>query len=219
MKELTKAFNGREVRVIVKNGAEWFVARDVCDVLDIKNVSDALTTVADRHKTTIALTDSGSNYKHNALCVNEPGLYKLIFKSRKPEAEKFQDWVYEEVLPSIRKTGKYDVRDLRAKSTDCRNAFTLGCKRQGLTEPGEYGTVTKTEYKSLFNRTDIRKAEMNRDQILALSALEAVEALKYSRLPENTLKLPGIARSVKDTSRLLETAAGKPAAQIGRVTA
>ena len=56
---------------------------------------------------------------------------------------------------------------------------------------------------------------MSRDQILALSALEAVEALKYSRLAENTLMLPGIGRSVAETTRLLETVAG-PAALPGK---
>ena len=42
------------------------------------------------------------------ICVNEPGVYRLIFKSRKPEAEQLKTWVFEEVLPMIRKTGKYE---------------------------------------------------------------------------------------------------------------
>ena len=56
---------------------------------------------------------------------------------------------------------------------------------------------------------------MDRDQILALSALEAVEALKYSRLPENSLRLPGIMQSIGETAQMLEIAAGKPKVQIG----
>jgi hypothetical protein len=79
------------MRVIVRNGTEWFVAKDVCDLLEIQNVSQALATIPDKNQTTISLTYSGSNYKSQTLCVNEPGLYKLIFKSRKPEAEKFQE--------------------------------------------------------------------------------------------------------------------------------
>jgi anti-repressor protein len=107
MNEIQEAFNysGNEVRTIVNGDEVWFVAKDVCEILDIKNVSDAVSKLNEKFKTTIVLSDTGSNYKTNALVVNEAGLYKLIFKSRKEEAEKFSDWVAEEVLPTIRKTG------------------------------------------------------------------------------------------------------------------
>lgn len=97
----------KQVRTYVSYDDVWFVAKDVCSILDIKNVSDAVGKLKDSFKTTIALTDTGSNYKTNALAVNEAGLYKLIFKSRKEEAEKFSDWVAEKVLPTIRKTGGF----------------------------------------------------------------------------------------------------------------
>lgn len=104
-------FENNSVRVIQKDVEPWFVAKDVCDILGIKNVSDAVIKLNDNFKTTIALTETGSNYKTNALVVNEPGLYKLIFKSRKAEAEKFSDWLAEEVIPSIRKHGAYLTPD------------------------------------------------------------------------------------------------------------
>ena len=218
MKELTKAFNGHDIRVIIKGGIEWFVARDVCDVLEIQDVSSALrdfpSQEADTHTMQVR-SANGTEQKRSLAIINEPGLYRLIFKSRKPEAESFKTWVFSEVLPSIRKTGKYDTRDIRQKSVDYRNAFTAGCKRQGLKDPRDYGTVTKITYQNLFSDPNIRKAGMNRDQILALSALEAVEALKYNRLPEDTLKLPGIAQSIKSTTKLLKDAVREPARQIG----
>ena len=68
---------------------------------------------------TLPLKTAGGNQE--SLCVNETGLYELIFASRKQEAVKFRRWVCEEVLPSIRKTGKYDVRDIRGKSVENRN--------------------------------------------------------------------------------------------------
>ncbi|MED3623231.1 BRO family protein [Neobacillus thermocopriae] len=113
MNELQKVFDysGVQIRTIVKNDEVWFVAKDICDVLEIKNVSDAVSKINDKFKTTIALTDTGSNYKTTALAVNEAGMYKLIFKSRKEEAEKFSDWVAGEVLPTIRKTGGYVMND------------------------------------------------------------------------------------------------------------
>lgn len=109
MNELTSVFQygGNELQTIIKNGEPWFVAKDVCKILEIKNVSDAVSKLNKNFKTTIGLTDTGSNYKTNALAVNEAGLYKLVFKSRKEEAEKFSDWVAEEILPSIRKNGAY----------------------------------------------------------------------------------------------------------------
>ena len=100
-------FESQEVRMQVIDDEPWFVAKDVCEILDIKNVSDAVNKLNQGFKTTIALTDSGSNYKTNALAINEAGMYKLIFKSRKSEAERFSDWVAGDVLPSIRKHGGY----------------------------------------------------------------------------------------------------------------
>ncbi|MEH7093975.1 BRO family protein [Neobacillus vireti] len=113
MNVIQKAFNysGNKVRTIVNCDEVWFIAKDVCEILDIKNVSDAVSKLNEKFKTTVGLTDNGSNYKTNALAVNEAGLYKLIFRSRKEEAEKFSDWVAEDVIPSIRKTGGYIAND------------------------------------------------------------------------------------------------------------
>lgn len=102
-------FESNEVRTQIVNGEPWFVAKDVCDILGIVNVSDAVGRLNPSFKTTIGLNESGSNYKTNALIINEAGLYKLIFKSRKEEADLFSDWVALEVLPSIRNTGSYQV--------------------------------------------------------------------------------------------------------------
>jgi prophage antirepressor-like protein len=210
MKTLEKAFNGKQVRVIIQRGVEWFVTKDVCGILGLGNVSEALSGFPDQEIANISIGDlrkSGIEAGNRGLtAINEPGLYRLIFKSRKPEAEAFKTWVFGEVLPSIRRTGKYDVRDVRAKSVENRNAITAGWKRQGLSRSREYAGATRHEYQTLYGDTSLRKAEMSRDQILALSALEAVEALKYSRLPADTLKLPGVKQSIGDTAALLETA-------------
>lgn len=118
MNELQKIFkySDIEVRIITKNGEPWFVAKDVCEILDIKNSRDALTRISDKNKG-VAKTDTLGGIQEISI-VNEPGLYKLIFTSNKEEAEKFQDWVYEEVLPSIRKTGKYETPNFLAKMHD-----------------------------------------------------------------------------------------------------
>ena len=110
MNELQKFYNEQfgEIRIVDQNGETWFVAKDVCDVLGIKNVSDACSRLKDNEKNTIVINDSIRG-NPNKTIISESGLYKLIMLSRKPEAEAFQDWISEEVLPEIRKTGGYVV--------------------------------------------------------------------------------------------------------------
>ncbi len=96
-----------KVRVVMINGEPHFVAADVCRVLDIKNPTMAMKQLNDNERAKFNL---GLPYGEVNV-VNEPGLYRLIFASRKPEARDFQDWVYHEVLPSIRKTGSYSLFD------------------------------------------------------------------------------------------------------------
>jgi hypothetical protein len=91
MKALEKAFNGKQVRVIIQKGVEWFVARDVCVVLDIKIDGHTFADFPDKEKGRYSIPTPGGEQK--TLFVNEPGLYRLIFKSRKPEAEAFKTWV------------------------------------------------------------------------------------------------------------------------------
>ena len=94
-----------EIRFIQQNGEIWFVAVDVCRVLEIDNVSQALTRLDDDELTSFKMISGGQMREMNF--VNEFGLYNLILSSRKPEAKKFKRWVTHEVLPSIRKYGYY----------------------------------------------------------------------------------------------------------------
>lgn len=99
--------NNKPIRVELVDGEPWFVAKDVCDALTIGNSRDAISRLDDDEKgVSVVATPSGEQQMN---IVNESGLYNLIFQSRKPEAKKFRKWVTGEVLPSIRKTGRYDV--------------------------------------------------------------------------------------------------------------
>jgi anti-repressor protein len=100
-----------KVRTVLKDGETWFVAKDVCDCLDVKNVSDAINMLDDDEKNTIVLNEGIGNPEKSI--INESGLYSLVLSSRKPSAKKFKKWVTSEVLPSIRKTGGY-VQENRA---------------------------------------------------------------------------------------------------------
>lgn len=107
MNEILK-FEGHDVRMIVKNGEPWWVAKDVCDVLGINNPSDAVKRIDTDDLEQIEVIDAIGR-KQKSWVVNEPGLYSLILRSDKPQARRMKNWLTREVLPSIRKTGKYEV--------------------------------------------------------------------------------------------------------------
>ena len=103
------SYKAHQVRTTTIDGEIWFVAKDICDILEIVNHRDAVTALDDdeRRVSEIATPSNGGYSEVNF--INEPGLYKLIFKSRKPEAKAFTRWVTHDVLPSVRKTGTYSV--------------------------------------------------------------------------------------------------------------
>lgn len=108
----------RQLRVISIDGEPWFVAVDVCAVLDHSNVSMALKRLDEDEKqvidsATLNISEGRENQTlsdfgpQTVNIINESGLYSLILTSRKPEAKQFKKWVTAEVLPAIRKTGRY----------------------------------------------------------------------------------------------------------------
>jgi prophage antirepressor-like protein len=99
-------FKERAVRSITKDGEPWFVAKDVCRILGIKNNRDAVSALDEDERTDVGFTDAiGRNQK--TVIISESGLYELIGRSNKPMAKEFRRWVRKEVLPAIRKTGSY----------------------------------------------------------------------------------------------------------------
>lgn len=95
-------YNGNEVRTVQKDGEPWWVLKDVCEVLGLKNP----TMIADRlDEDERAKFDLGRQGETNI--INESGLYNVILRSDKPEAKPFRKWVTSEVLPAIRKHGAY----------------------------------------------------------------------------------------------------------------
>ena len=94
-----------QVRMVMRGGEPWFVAKDVCACLGLTNTSKAVSTLEEGEKgITNGYTLGGDQ---DMLIVSEPGLYDLVSRSRKPYAKAFWHWVRHEVLVSIRKTGGY----------------------------------------------------------------------------------------------------------------
>lgn len=99
------SFINNAIRVVYQEGQPLFIAKDVCDLLELTNVSQAISYLDDDEKGLIS-NDTPGGYQ-NMLGINESGLYSLILRSRKPEAKAFKKWVTSEVLPSVRKHGAY----------------------------------------------------------------------------------------------------------------
>lgn len=104
---LVRLFEGHPVRVLGTWNDPLWVAADVCKILGIRNPSKTLSEFEDHEKgITNSYTLGGGQ---ELLTISEAGLYRLMFRSRKPEAQRFRKWVCQEVLPSIRKTGVYKL--------------------------------------------------------------------------------------------------------------
>lgn len=100
--------DGHEIRVVMQGGEPWWVAKDVCDVLEVGNTSDAIRRLDDDERTLVSIEGASNGLPVNA--INEAGLYTLVLTSRKPQAKVFKRWITHEVIPSIRKTGAYSVQ-------------------------------------------------------------------------------------------------------------
>lgn len=96
-----------QIRTVDCNGAPWFIAKDVCEILDIRKYRDAVARLDDDERGLVELDTLGGRQEVTA--VNEYGLYNIVLSSRKPEAKAFKRWITHDVIPAIRKTGKYAV--------------------------------------------------------------------------------------------------------------
>lgn len=101
-------FDTKEIRVVLIGGEPWFVAKDICDVLEQPSISKVLSRLKDYEKGLHSVLTLGGNQE--MAIISESGLYRLVLTSRKPQAEPFQDWVVQVVLTAIRKTGSYSVQ-------------------------------------------------------------------------------------------------------------
>ena len=100
-------FENHQVRFVGTADDPWWVAKDICDVLEISKYRDALARLDEDERCPFEVDTPGG--KQQMACINESGLHSLILTSRKPQAKKFKKWITSEVLPAIRKTGSYSI--------------------------------------------------------------------------------------------------------------
>lgn len=100
------SFEDHTVRTMMIDDEPWFVAADLCAVLQINNVSDAVGRL-DEDEVTLVSNEGGGNIN----IVSESGMYSLVLGSRKPEARRFKKWITSQLLPTLRRTGRYILHD------------------------------------------------------------------------------------------------------------
>lgn len=128
----TFQFGDYLIRYLIRDVEMWCVAKDACAACGIVNTSDAVSRLAEHEKATIALTDSGGR-PYKLIIVSETGLYKLIFSSRKPEAEAFKDRAAQ-IVREIRQKGVVARADLTQAEVTLRLAQQLVEQEQRLNE-------------------------------------------------------------------------------------
>lgn len=163
MNELQRVFEyeGSQVRTAVIDGRTWFVAKDVCDALEIKSYRDSVSRLDEDERESVLVDTLGG--KQEMTAVNESGLYTLILKSRKPEAKAFKRWVTHEVLPSIRKTGEYKAKASYEIEDPIKRA--------------EMWIREEQERRALVQRTELleEQAERNKPKVMFAEAVEMSE--------------------------------------------
>ncbi|HHF1580219.1 TPA: Bro-N domain-containing protein [Haemophilus influenzae] len=148
----TFTFETNSIRTFAINDDPWFVAKDICDALNISNARDAIAKLDDDEKmtvgltdtlrnNTVGLTDSIGNQVQSINLVSESGMYTLILRCRDAVKKgsiphRFRKWVTAEVLPTIRKTGKYQLQPQQKTTVDdragLRNAISFLVNKKGL---------------------------------------------------------------------------------------
>jgi prophage antirepressor-like protein len=194
-------FQEYEVRVITDEaGIFWFIAADVCAALDLGNTTNALKRLDDEEKTLI-LIKGISRGNDSVNVINESGLYSLILNCRKPEAKPFKKWVTSEVLPTIRKTGGYELpkskrNTLIDQESRALKMFPLAHRAAKILGLDKNETVLSAN-KAVINATGISPLRMlGHDAILSESQEHWHKATDIGEL---------IGRSAQAVNKLLES--------------
>lgn len=155
-----------EIRTLNIDGEPWFVGKDIAVVLGYSAPRNAIQAHVDNEdKTTALIQCTGSEYKSNAVIINESGLYSLILSSKLPSAKKFKHWVTAEVLPSLRKHGAY---------------FTAETLHKTMSDPRELAKLLNT----LADEQDKRR------KLEEENAFLSVKARYYDRILHSKNSVP-----------------------------
>lgn len=143
-------FDGQAIRCLLVDGDAWFVARDVASVLGYARPDQAVSTHC--KAVTTSPLESGGQVRH-MMIIPERDVYRLIFRSKRPEAERFEDWVVSEVLPSIRKRGMY-IEGQQKVRAELLDALAENIREKALPALREYDRLAEHLHWIALKRPD-----------------------------------------------------------------
>lgn len=183
-------FESYDLRSITRLGEIWFIAADICKALEHTDPTKALSRLDDDERSTTNIRTPGGPQAVNI--INESGLYKLMLTSRKANAKPFQKWITKEVLPSIRRTGRYETGKPDHVS---RTQSNLNGVNVWLPEPGQYHVTVAGDGSYLLSkplhdpvpfRQQTGDLHLLGSSVIAISALWLQNRLKYPPLTNGT---------------------------------
>jgi len=136
IKRIDEHFNytNKEIRVVGSSDEPWFVVKDICQILGLKNTTDAIGNIPKKWRSSETLK-CVNGQSMNMLTISEAGFYQLIMRSRKKVAQKFQDIICEEILPSLRRNGQYKIQSIFDEKKSDRSE-DVGVDSQELKDNG-----------------------------------------------------------------------------------
>lgn len=168
-------FKGAALRALTNMAGEpWFVLKDCMSILDLGNPTETVKMFDDDEFSTTEVIDSIGR-RQQAYIISEPGLYRLVMRSRKPEAKEFQRWVTHEVLPQIRRTGGYiPTTDADDDMTILAKAVMIGQRtmeeqKRRIAEQSEHIRELEPKAQALDDFTNVPDALLVRDAAKLLS--------------------------------------------------
>lgn len=161
MSALSFCFESNQVRVLGTIVNPLFVAIDICKALGFKNPWDAIKQHVDPDDLCKQEITDSLNRKQEVNCVNESGMYALIFGSKLPSAKRFKKWVTSEVLPAIRKTGQYSNRDNQSQVATITPEQQLAIQQA----VGRRAQKTANHYQTIYRAIKLRYQIAKYDQL------------------------------------------------------
>lgn len=189
-------FEKKDVRVVMKSDTPWWVAKDVCDILELNNITEALRGL-DSDELATAILKSGGQGREMRL-ISESGLYTLIMRSNKPEARRFRKWVTSEVLPTTRKHGIYTTEEMARRFI--KDPRALEYTIRGLLEEKEKNAVLTAKIQEDAHKVSFYDAVADVNDFISIA--NAAKLLNYKNMgPQKLfafLRKHGVLMSSKD---------------------
>ncbi|MEH2200219.1 BRO-N domain-containing protein [Nostoc sp.] len=174
-------FESHEIRFVGTADSPWWVAADICKVLEIQNPTQAMDKLDDDERAMLSIGQFTKTISVN--CVNESGLYSLVLTSRKPQAKRFKKWLTSEVIPAIRKTGTYAVSSVAIAKHPTSLSLIDTSELDALTKRVIELQTDINHFETLISTTKAELQSVKAQQVVIAKAF----AVKHSDIVKHSL--------------------------------